>query len=107
MNIAVCDDDKIILEMLQNMINNTIANTQLVIPKMKHTQNEEQNEKLKSINLKTEGLNADLSTFCTGEALLSAIKGTKYIPARQFDIIFLDIQMAGINGIETAKAIRS
>ncbi len=37
MNIAVCDDDKIILEMLQNMINNTIANTQLVIPKMKHT----------------------------------------------------------------------
>lgn len=32
MNIAVCDDDKIILEMLQNMIINTIANTQLVTP---------------------------------------------------------------------------
>ena len=107
MNIAVCDDDKIILEMLQNMIINTIANTQLVTPKIKHTQNEEQNKELNTTNLKTEGLNANLSTFCTGEALLSAIKGTKYIPARQFDIIFLDIQMAGINGIEAAKAIRA
>jgi len=80
MNIAVCDDDKIILKMIQHMIKNAkLSNTE----------------------------DFAVTTFYTGEDLLSAIKGSKYIPARHFDIIFLDIQMAGINGIETAKAIRA
>lgn len=80
MNIAVCDDDKIILKMIQHMIKNA---------KPSNTED------------------FAVTTFYTGEDLLSAIKGSKYIPARHFDIIFLDIQMAGINGIETAKAIRA
>lgn len=36
--------------------------------------------------------------YATGEELLSA--------EENFDIVFLDIQMEGINGIETAKALR-
>lgn len=38
-------------------------------------------------------------TFDSGEALLTANK--------HFDIIFLDIEMTSINGIETAKKINS
>ncbi len=36
--------------------------------------------------------------FLSGEELLAA--------AKPFDIIFLDIQMYGMNGIETAKEVR-
>jgi len=44
------------------------------------------------------GLEAELSHFQSGRALLDA--------AASFDIILLDIQMEGLNGIETARKIR-
>ena len=40
----------------------------------------------------------DVACFSSGEELLAA--------AKQFDIIFLDIQMDGMNGIEAAKEVR-
>lgn len=39
-----------------------------------------------------------IESYATGEELLAA--------GRSFDIIFLDIQMDGINGIETARSLR-
>lgn len=42
----------------------------------------------------------EISVFNSGEALLSAYTET------DFDIIFLDIEMSGITGMETAKEIR-
>ncbi len=41
----------------------------------------------------------DISVFNSGEALLFAYA------ENDFDIIFLDIEMSGINGMETAKEI--
>ena len=39
-----------------------------------------------------------IDTYCSGEEFLRAGRG--------YDIVFLDIQMDGINGIDTAKALR-
>jgi DNA-binding LytR/AlgR family response regulator len=39
-----------------------------------------------------------LDSYCTGEELLKA--------GKCFDVVFLDIQMDGMNGIDTAKALR-
>lgn len=41
------------------------------------------------------------SEFCSGEDLIRA-----YVNGESFDILFLDIQMQGIDGIETAQKIR-
>ncbi len=50
--------------------------------------------------LDLKGLKYRIHEFNSGEALLSKITDT------YFDIIFLDIEMSGINGVETAKNIR-
>ena len=65
MNIAICDDEKVIREQIKELIEKT-------------------------------GLCPEL--FETGDSLLAA--------GKQFDIVFLDIQMEGTNGIETAKKLR-
>lgn len=44
-------------------------------------------------------INSHVDTYSTGEELLA---GKKY-----YDVIFLDIQMDGMNGIETAKKLRA
>lgn len=67
MNIAVCDDEKIIREQIQSLI-----------------------EKQKA--------DSHVETYETGDALLAA--------GKHFDMVFLDIQMEGRNGIETAKMLR-
>lgn len=67
MNIAICDDEKIIREQIKNLI-----------------------EKQKP--------DCCLFTFASGEELIAC--------DQNFDIIFLDIQMKGINGIEAAKKLR-
>ena len=41
--------------------------------------------------------------FSSGEACLHSIKGGK----ERYDIIFLDIEMEALNGVETARAIRA
>ena len=46
------------------------------------------------------GLSFDLHPFPSGEALLEAL------PSRHFSLIFLDVFMKGISGIETAARIR-
>lgn len=68
LEIAICDDDKIIIEKIKECINNYKKDTCAV------------------------------NTYSSGEQLLKERK--------RFDIIFLDIDMTGINGIETAKKIR-
>ncbi len=52
---------------------------------------------------KSRDLQIELTSFSGGEGLLSAVKGD---PPQRFPIIFLDIYMDGIDGIETAKALR-
>lgn len=50
---------------------------------------------------KKQNIRADIDVFCSGETLgKEVMMGTKY------DMIFLDIEMEKVNGIESAKAIR-
>ena len=67
LNIAICDDEKIIREQIKELAEKEIP-----------------------------GVCAGL--YGTGDALLAA--------GKQFDIVFLDIQMEGTDGIETAKRLR-
>lgn len=67
MNIAICDDEKIIREQIKNLI-------------------------------EKQEVNSVLKTFASGQELLES--------KLHFDIIFLDIQMEGINGIDAAKILR-
>lgn len=67
LNIAICDDEKAILEQINELIEEEKA-----------------------------GICLDL--YETGDSLLAADK--------KFDIVFLDIQMEGTDGIETAKKLR-
>ena len=65
--IAICDDEKIIIERITDLI-------------------------------KKQNTDCHIESFRTGNELLAGKK--------RFDMIFLDIQMDGLNGIETAKAVR-
>ena len=67
LNIAVCDDEKVIREQINELIGR-----------------------------QKQDINIEL--YVTGDELLAAEK--------QFDIVFLDIQMNGTNGIETARILR-
>lgn len=49
--------------------------------------------------IKKKPANCFVETFSTGEELLAE--------GKRFDIVFLDIQMDGINGIETARALKA
>ena len=67
MNIAVVDDEKLILKQIGGLIEKQMPN-------------------------------CCLDTYVTGDELLGA--------GKRFDIVFLDIQMDGMDGIETAKRLR-
>lgn len=67
MNIAICDDEKIVRQQIKGLI-----------------------EKQKA--------DCNLELYGTGEELIAA--------GKHFDVVFLDIQMEGMNGIDTARAIR-
>lgn len=67
MNIAICDDEKIVRQQIKGLI-----------------------EKQKA--------DRNLELYGTGEELLAA--------GKHFDMVFLDIQMEGINGIDTARTLR-
>ena len=65
--IAICDDEKIIIKRIADLI-------------------------------KKQNIDCHIESFQAGNELLAE--------KRRFDLIFLDIQMEGINGMETAKAVR-
>lgn len=67
MNIAICDDEKIVRLQIKGLI-----------------------EKQKA--------DGNLELYETGEELLAV--------GKHFDVVFLDIQMEGMNGIDTARALR-
>lgn len=67
LNIAICDDEKVIREQIKNLLEKEIRG-------------------------------ACIELYGTGDALLAA--------GKQFDIVFLDIQMEGADGIETARKLR-
>lgn len=67
MNIAICDDEKVIRQQIKGLIEKQRAD-------------------------------CNLQLYETGEELLAA--------GKHFDVVFLDIQMAGMNGIETARILR-
>ncbi|MDE5933457.1 MAG: LytTR family DNA-binding domain-containing protein [Lachnospiraceae bacterium] len=71
MNIAICDDEKILREQLQELLAKQGAACKI----------------------------DSIGAYETGSALLAA--------TRRYDIIFLDIQMEGMSGIETARALRA
>lgn len=52
--------------------------------------------------IKENNLDAKINDYESGEQLINSIKNNSY----RFDIIFLDIQMKKISGIDTAKIIR-
>lgn len=58
-------------------------------------------EKIKSL-VEKQSTDCHVESFCEGGELLEAAKS----PDKGFDIVFLDIQMRGMNGIETARALR-
>ena len=66
-DIAICDDEKVIRERITDLINR-------------------------------QGANYHIENFGAGNELLAA--------GKHFDMIFLDIRMEGMSGIETARAIR-
>jgi len=72
MRIAICDDDKLQRETLEQYVTEHIS----AYPNIKITK------------------------YSSGEKLLDALRSYK------IDILLLDIEMGGINGIETAKKIR-
>ena len=49
------------------------------------------------------GIPYTIKEFSSGEACLHSVKGGK----ERYDIIFLDIEMDALNGVETARAIRA
>lgn len=67
MNIAICDDEKIVRQQIKGLI-----------------------EKQKA--------DCNLELYGTGEELIAA--------GKHFDVVFLDIQMEGMNGIDTARTLR-
>jgi len=67
LNIAICDDEKIVRLQIKGLI-----------------------EKQKA--------DGNLELYETGEELLAV--------GKHFDVVFLDIQMEGMNGIDTARALR-
>ena len=67
MNIAVVDDEKVIMEQISGLVRKQMPDCYL-------------------------------ESYATGEGLLEAVK--------RFDIVFLDIQMDGMDGIETARSLR-
>lgn len=77
MIIAVCDDDKVYVDLLSGYIKNCVA-----------TLDESNGEIL-------------IETFYSGEQLLEA-----YNQGKHFDLLFLDIKMKAMSGFETAKVIR-
>lgn len=86
MQIAVCDDEQEMRVLIQNLVKKSMLHFNTL-----------QKKDIEDITIKA---------FSTGKEILNAIKGSDQKLARHFDIIFLDIQMEGINGIETAKVIR-
>ncbi|MGG5343711.1 LytR/AlgR family response regulator transcription factor [Enterococcus sp. AZ192] len=59
-------------------------------------------EKMIEVHLSEQNIEFEIDIYEQGESLLRAIKQQTTV----YQIIFLDIEMSGINGIETAKKIR-
>lgn len=73
LKVAICDDDKVQIDLIHSFINGT-------------------NDK--------KMLNLGIITACSGEELLTLLSKQK------IDILFLDIEMPGMNGIEVGRTIR-
>lgn len=59
-------------------------------------------EKMIDTYMINQGLEVDIDIYSSGESLLRGIRNQEIV----YQMIFLDIEMDGINGIETAKFIR-
>lgn len=76
MQIAICDDEKIYLDMIKGYLKNCLASCD-------------------------EDILVNIDTYTSGESLLDAYNG-----GTRYDLIFLDIRMKKLSGYETAKSIR-
>ena len=95
--IAVCDDEQYMAEKISTMVSDFFCRKNTEKSNKNHSKNSECSySECKYFEI--EHFQIEVTQFSSGESLLGS--------EQAFDILFLDIQMKDINGMETARRLR-